>query len=71
MYLKLDQNQKNYSFTAQYGRSKLANIHFTKGLENYSKKSGINLTTTCLHPGVITSDFVREMVSSDSFFYRY
>ena len=70
-YLKEDKNQKSYNFTEQYGRSKLANIHFTKGLEAYSKKTGVALKTACLHPGVISSDFFREILGNDSFYYRY
>ena len=69
-YLKEDKNQKSYDFAEQYGRSKLANIHFTKGLEAYSKKTGVALKTACLHPGVISSDFFREF-GNDSFYYRY
>ena len=31
----------------------------------------MSIKAACLHPGVISSDLVRELISKDSFYYKY
>jgi NAD(P)-dependent dehydrogenase (short-subunit alcohol dehydrogenase family) len=45
--------EKNYSSTASYSQSKLANIMFSNELNRKLKKDGIPITVNSLHPGVI------------------
>lgn len=70
-FLKEPQNQAEYSWGLQYGRTKLANIHFTRALHHYCEKNDIPLLTTSLHPGAITTDFQRELIPDDSFVGKY
>ena len=53
----LDGSANWKSFRA-YGTSKLANILFTRQLAQRWKDDGV--TATCLHPGVVASDFGRD-----------
>ena len=50
--------ERTYKGFRAYGQSKLANIMFTyelaRGLE------GTNVTTNCLHPGVVATNFARK-----------
>ena len=56
-------NMKNeeYSRARVYNTSKLANVLFTKGLDRHIKKNGLDMKTASLHPGVIRSEFWRDM----------
>ncbi len=49
------QNERGYAGMKVYGRSKLANILFTRALAK--RLSDTNITVNCLHPGVIASQF--------------
>lgn len=49
------QAEKSFSGFSVYGRSKLANILFTRELAK--RLQGSNVTANCLHPGVIASQF--------------
>jgi NAD(P)-dependent dehydrogenase (short-subunit alcohol dehydrogenase family) len=51
--------EKRYSFFKAYGQSKLANIMFTYKLAEYLK--GTKITANCLHPGLVSSEFTRDM----------
>lgn len=57
MKLRFDDlmSEKGYSGFSVYGRSKLANILFTKELAE--RLQGTGVTVNCLHPGVIASGF--------------
>jgi NAD(P)-dependent dehydrogenase (short-subunit alcohol dehydrogenase family) len=47
------QSVKDYGFRAAYGRSKLANILFTRELAR--RLAGTGVTANCLHPGFIST----------------
>ncbi len=49
------QSAKGYSGFKAYGRSKLANILFTRELARRLARTGV--TATCLHPGVVATRF--------------
>jgi len=49
------QMERNYSGWIAYGRSKLANIHFTHELAR--RLEGTRVTANCLHPGFVASSF--------------
>jgi NAD(P)-dependent dehydrogenase (short-subunit alcohol dehydrogenase family) len=53
--LDLDDLQlaKGYSITRAYGRSKLANILFTRELAR--RLAGTGVTANCIHPGLVTT----------------
>jgi NAD(P)-dependent dehydrogenase (short-subunit alcohol dehydrogenase family) len=57
--MKLDfndlQSAKNYNGLRVYGRSKLANILFTRELAR--RLAGTEVTANCLHPGVVATRF--------------
>ena len=62
-----DINSENcYNPQVAYGHSKLANILFTRSLARRLK--GTNVTTTCLHPGVIWTELGRHMEKTYSVF---
>jgi retinol dehydrogenase-12 len=46
-------SERNYQVMRTYGRSKLANILFTRRLAK--RLAGSNVTTNCLHPGLIAT----------------
>jgi len=52
------QNEHGYNSWKAYGRSKLANVYFTYALAAYL--DGLNITTNCLHPGFVASNFGRS-----------
>ena len=52
------QTAKNYKSFEAYGRSKLANILFTRELAHRLK--GMPVTTNCLHPGFVATRFGDE-----------
>jgi NAD(P)-dependent dehydrogenase (short-subunit alcohol dehydrogenase family) len=47
------QAEQGYKTFREYGRSKLANILFTRSLAQ--RLSGTNITVNCLHPGAVSS----------------
>ncbi|MCS6903988.1 MAG: SDR family oxidoreductase [Bacteroidia bacterium] len=51
--------EKNYSPFKAYGQSKLANIMFTYKLAEYLQ--GTKVTANCLHPGLVNTEFARDM----------
>jgi NAD(P)-dependent dehydrogenase (short-subunit alcohol dehydrogenase family) len=51
--------EKRYSAFKAYGQSKLANIMFTYKLAEYLQ--GTNITANCLHPGLVSTEFTRDM----------
>ncbi len=50
--------EKNFRGFPQYGRSKLANILFTRELARRVQADGI--TVNCLHPGFVASEFLSK-----------
>lgn len=52
------QSEKNYSTFGVYGRSKLANILFTRELAR--REAGSGITANCFHPGFVGSDFSKN-----------
>lgn len=50
--------ERSYSGFPVYGRSKLANILFTRELARRLDGSGV--TANCLHPGVVDSQFIKR-----------
>jgi len=52
------QAEKSYSSFPQYGRSKLANIYFTRELARRVADKGI--TVNALHPGFVASEFLSK-----------
>lgn len=55
-------SEKKYSTIDAYSQSKLANILFTRELAKHLE--GTNVTTYCLHPGVVNTEFGRYIGSS-------
>jgi NAD(P)-dependent dehydrogenase (short-subunit alcohol dehydrogenase family) len=56
------QATRKYSAMNAYGRSKLANILFTRALAK--RLQGTVVTATCLHPGFVRTSFGREIAVS-------
>jgi NAD(P)-dependent dehydrogenase (short-subunit alcohol dehydrogenase family) len=56
------QATRNYSPMGAYGRSKLANILFTRALAR--RLQGTTVTATCLHPGFVRTSFGRGFDAS-------
>lgn len=52
-------NFKHYNPIRAYSQSKLANIYFTYELARRLKGTGI--TTNCLHPGMVATEFARDV----------
>ena len=52
------ESRKRYSLMGVYGKSKLANILFTRELAR--RLSGTGVTANCLHPGFVGSNFARN-----------
>lgn len=50
--------ERGYNAWLQYGRSKLANIYFTRELARRYEPDGI--TVNCLHPGFVASEFLSK-----------
>jgi retinol dehydrogenase-12 len=57
------QATKNYKTFREYGRSKLANILFTRSLAN--RLEGRDITVNCLHPGAVATSLGTQ---NDGFF---
>lgn len=53
------QTMRKYSGMGAYGRSKLANILFTRALAK--RLEGTAVTATCLHPGFVRTSIARDM----------
>jgi NAD(P)-dependent dehydrogenase (short-subunit alcohol dehydrogenase family) len=53
------QATRKYSAMGAYGRSKLANILFTRALAK--RLEGTGLTATCLHPGFVRTSIARDL----------
>jgi NAD(P)-dependent dehydrogenase (short-subunit alcohol dehydrogenase family) len=53
------QATRRYSAMGAYGRSKLANILFTRALAK--RLEGSTVTATCLHPGFVRTGIARDM----------
>ena len=62
------QSEKNYAGMRVYGKSKLANILFTKELARRLAASGV--TANCLHPGVVRTGFALRTGSLLELAYR-
>ncbi|MGI9627976.1 MAG: SDR family NAD(P)-dependent oxidoreductase, partial [Longimicrobiales bacterium] len=52
------ESRKRFSLMGVYGKSKLANILFTRELAR--RLSGTGVTADCLHPGFVGSNFARN-----------
>jgi retinol dehydrogenase 12 len=52
---------ETYRYRLAYNTSKLANVLFAKGLASYLEKNKLNIKTCSLHPGVVRSEFWRDM----------
>ena len=52
------QSEQNYKTFDVYGRSKLANILFTRSLAKRLKGTGV--TVNCLHPGAVATDIGKQ-----------
>ena len=54
--------EKKYNEWVAYMQSKLANVYFTKHMNEELKNSGTtNIKTVSLHPGVVRTDLYRNM----------
>jgi retinol dehydrogenase-12 len=53
--------QNNYNPGMAYGRSKAANILFTRELQKKIDEAGLNGATLSLHPGVVRTELARYM----------
>ncbi|KAK9695274.1 hypothetical protein K7432_013057 [Basidiobolus ranarum] len=58
---------KHYDAWQRYGQSKLANILFTKELQNRLDTEGADVTVTALHPGAINTNLARHLSISTAF----
>jgi len=59
--------QVEYNPWDAYGRSKLANILFTKELQRRADASGKRITAVALHPGAVRTDLPRYIIGEDKF----
>ncbi len=68
--LELDNTsgETDYHDWRMYGRSKLANILFTRSLARKFAESGSQRTANCLHPGVIRTNLARHIEDRDAMF---
>ena len=56
-----------YNGWRSYGQSKLANILFSQELQRRSNESGREWNVACLHPGVVSTDLWRQVVSAETY----
>ena len=65
--LELDNlnGQESYGPWSSYGQSKLANILFTKELQERANEAGRKLTAVSLHPGAVQTDLARNLIGEE------
>jgi len=65
--LELDNlnGEKSYGPWSSYGQSKLANILFSKELQERADKAGRKLTVLSLHPGAVQTDLARNLIGEE------
>lgn len=51
---------RSYSNIGSYGKSKLANILYARGLNNRLKREGASVRAVSLHPGVVATELFRD-----------
>jgi NAD(P)-dependent dehydrogenase (short-subunit alcohol dehydrogenase family) len=59
------ENKKEYKSFRVYGQTKLANVLFSHELAR--RLQGTGVTANCLHPGIVRSNIVRDMMAPISF----
>jgi len=59
--------QKSYGPWTSYGKSKLANILFTKELQARVDAKGMNVQAFSLHPGAVRTDLSRYLIGEKDF----
>ena len=52
-------SKNNYGDLPVYSKSKLANIYFTRVLQQKISAAGLNGSAYCLHPGVVRTELTR------------
>lgn len=62
------QFEKKYSSWKAYAQSKLASIMFTYELSR--RLEGSNITANCLHPGVVKTNFAKDLNGISGFFFK-
>lgn len=65
--LELDNlnGEKSYGPWSSYGQSKLANILFSKELQQRADQAGRKLTAVSLHPGAVQTDLARNLIGEE------
>lgn len=65
--LELDNlnGERSYGPWSSYGQSKLANILFSKELQQRADKAGRALTVVSLHPGAVQTDLARNLIGEE------
>ncbi|ORY94995.1 hypothetical protein BCR43DRAFT_476935 [Syncephalastrum racemosum] len=58
--------EKGYSKVFQYGKSKAANILFTRELSRRLEEKGVDVYVNCNHPGVVRSELTRHIINQKS-----
>jgi NAD(P)-dependent dehydrogenase (short-subunit alcohol dehydrogenase family) len=59
------EGEEDYGPWSSYGQSKLANILFTKELQDRADKAGRSIKTYSLHPGAVQTDLARNMMGTE------
>lgn len=62
--------ESSYHAWKMYGRSKLANILFARGLARRFEAAGLSQTANAVHPGVIQTNLARHVANPDRMFAR-
>lgn len=57
--------EESYGPWSSYGQSKLANILFSKELQQRANKAGRKLTAVSLHPGAVQTDLARNLIGEE------
>ncbi len=52
-------SKNNYKDLPVYSKSKLANVYFTRALQQKISTAGLNGSAYCLHPGVVRTELAR------------